>query len=110
MKKEPPLTARLKAPKRPPAAAMLGGGVHIDGGGHPGEFAGDGDDAFARVEMDLEHRHGGTDDFVLHEAVLLPAMRRSAESRRLSADGRMDDSVCGIDEAVRQVRNALRAE
>ena len=65
----------LEGAKEAAAAAMLGGGVHIDGGGHPGEFPGDGDDAFARVEMNLEHRHGGADDFVLHGAVVAAGAR-----------------------------------
>ena len=48
------------------AAAVLGVGGHLDGGGHPGEFAGLGDDGVVGVEGEFEDGHGGADDAVLH--------------------------------------------
>ena len=54
------------------ATGVLGVGGHLDGGGHPGEFAGLGDDGVVGTEGEFEDGHGGTEDAVLHEC-LLPA-------------------------------------
>jgi hypothetical protein len=45
---------------------VLGVGGHLDGGGHPGEFAGLGDDGVVVVEGELEDGHGGAEDAMLH--------------------------------------------
>ena len=49
------------------AAGVLGVGGHLDGGGHPGELAGLGDDGVVGAEGELEDGHGGAEDAVLHE-------------------------------------------
>src|SRR5579864_4350859 len=43
----------------------------LDGTGHPGKFAGFGNDGFVGFEGEFEHRHGGADDLGLHEELLL---------------------------------------
>ena len=48
------------------AAGELGVGGHLDGGGHPGELAGFGDDGVVVVEGELEDGHGGAGDAVIH--------------------------------------------
>src|SRR5579862_1895537 len=49
------------------AAAHLSRGLHDDRLGHPGELSRLGEDRLPWVEGDLEHRHGGADDPVLHQ-------------------------------------------
>ena len=48
-------------------ASMLGVGGHLDGGGHPGELAGLGDDGVVGTEGELEDGHGGAENAVLHD-------------------------------------------
>jgi hypothetical protein len=45
-------------------------GGHLDGGGHPGELAGLGDDGVVVIEGELEDGHGGAGDAVIHESLL----------------------------------------
>ena len=80
----------LECAEEAASAAVLGGGVHFNGCGHPGEFAGDGDNAFIGIEVDFEDGHGGADDFVLHKGVLEAAGRVKAEGRKVmqGLDGR----------------------
>jgi hypothetical protein len=46
-------------------------GGHLDGGGHPGELAGLGDDGVVGAEGELEDRHGSAEDAVLHDGLLI---------------------------------------
>ncbi len=48
-------------------AGVLGVGGHLDGGGHPGKFACLRDDGVVGAEGELEDRHGGAEDAVLHD-------------------------------------------
>ena len=48
------------------AAGHLGVGGHLDGRGHPGEFAGLGDDGVVGSEQELEDRHGGSNNPMFH--------------------------------------------
>jgi len=50
--------------KETAAAGVLGVGGHLDGGGHPGEFAGLGDDGVVGPEGEFEDGHGGAEDAV----------------------------------------------
>jgi len=49
------------------ATGVLGVGGHLDGLAHPGELARLGDDGVVVVERELEDRHGGADDSMLHD-------------------------------------------
>src|SRR6185312_13998428 len=48
------------------ATAMLGVGGHLDGGRHPGELASLRDDGVVGAEGELEDRHGGAENAILH--------------------------------------------
>ncbi len=48
------------------AASVLGMGRHLDGGGHPGEFACFGDDGVIGGKGEFQHRHRRAEDAVLH--------------------------------------------
>jgi hypothetical protein len=52
------------------AAGVLGVRSHLDGGGHPGEFAGLGDDCVIGAKCEFENGHGGAEDAMLHEFLL----------------------------------------
>ena len=78
----------LECAKDAAPAAVLGGGVHVYRSGHPGELAGDGDDAFVGVEMNLEHRHRGTYDLVLHERLVAAGNHGVKRGRGIAPFGR----------------------
>jgi hypothetical protein len=48
------------------AAAVLRRRGHLDAGGHPGQLARLREDRLAGVERQLEDRHGGADDLLVH--------------------------------------------
>ncbi len=61
----------LECAEESAAAAELGVGGHLDGLGHPAEFAGFGDDAVVVVEEEFEDGHGGAHNAALHDGLLL---------------------------------------
>ena len=68
-------------------AGVLGVCGHLDGRGHPGEFAGLGDDGVVGRESELEDRQGGSEDSILHQIFLLggadtPTLPKSVQSLR----------------------------
>jgi len=58
---------RRVAPWSAAAAGVLGVGGHLDGGGHPGELAGLGDDGVVGAEGEFEDGHRRAEDAILHE-------------------------------------------
>ncbi len=60
----------LEGSEETAAAGVLGVGGHLDGLAHPGELAGLGDDGVVVIERELEDGHGGSDDAMLHVALL----------------------------------------
>jgi hypothetical protein len=51
------------------AAGVLGVSGHLDGGRHPGEFAGLGDHGIIGPEGEFKDRHGGAEDAILHDGL-----------------------------------------
>src|ERR1700683_608523 len=56
----------LECAKEAPASGELRVGGHLDVGGHPGKLARLGNDGVVVLELELEYRHGGASDAVLH--------------------------------------------
>jgi hypothetical protein len=56
----------LDRSKETAAAGVLGMGGHLDGGGHPGKFAGLGDHGVVWAESEFKDWHRGAEDAVLH--------------------------------------------
>jgi hypothetical protein len=55
--------------------------MHINGGRHPRQLPGYRNDAFAGIEMDLKHWHGGADYFVLHKSRGTCSIKQSQGAR-----------------------------